>query len=52
MDSDDLWGLAWIFGVLFVFEMLDFDVVAKMARKRIKPMLQNLWGTVTSTFSM
>lgn len=51
MDSDDLWGLFWIFAVLFVFEMMDFDVVAKMVRKRLKPALSNLWGSVTSTFS-
>lgn len=51
MDKDDYIALLWIFGVLFVFEMLDFDVAAKMARKRIKPALSNLWATITGTFS-
>jgi hypothetical protein len=51
MDTDDVWALLWIFGVLFVFEMFDFDVVAKMVRKKIAPMLRNAWSTVTSTLS-
>jgi hypothetical protein len=51
MDSDDFWGLAWIFVVLFVFEMMDFDVVAKMFRKRLRPILQNIYATLTGGFS-
>jgi hypothetical protein len=51
MDSDDFWGLAWIFAVLFIFEMMDFDVVAKMSRKRLRPILQNIWASITGAFS-
>ena len=34
MDSDDLMDLAWVFLAMFLFTLLDFDVVAKQVQRR------------------
>lgn len=35
MNTDDLTGFLWILLALFVFTILDFDVMAKQVRKNL-----------------